>query len=66
MTTAPMDYVFADILRNCANDNGQIKWSTAVQAAKEHSLWDEFRKEYGVTAAFEGVDVGEFLIWLGY
>ena len=41
MTTAPMDYVFADILRNCANDNGQIKWSTAVQAAKEHPTNDQ-------------------------
>ena len=66
MTTAPMDQVFADILRNCADDNGQIRWSTAVQAAKEHGLWDDFRTEYGVTAAFGGVDVGEFLTWMGY
>ena len=67
MTTVPMDQVFADILRNCADDNGQIRWSTAVQAAKEHGRTvDDFRTEYGVTAAFGGVDVGEVLIWLGY
>lgn len=66
MTTAPMNPVFADILRNCSDKNGQIRWSTAVQAAKEHYLLDEFHKEYGVTAAFGGVDLGEFLNWLGY
>ena len=58
--------IFSQILLNCADDNGQIRWSTACQAAKEHGLFDDFRTEYGVTAAFGGVDAGEFLVWLGY
>jgi hypothetical protein len=57
---------FPQILLNCADDNGQIRWSAAAMAAKEHGLWDDFRTEYGMTAAFGGVDAGEFLVWLGY
>ena len=57
---------FSEILWNCTDDNGTIRWSTACQAAKEHGLWDDFRTDYGTTAAFGGVDTGEFLVWLGY
>jgi len=63
-TTDPM--TFSQILLNCADDNGCIRWSTACQAAKEHGLWDDFRTDYGVTAKFGPVDAGEFLVWLGY
>ena len=65
--TNPMtSEVFSQILHNCSNDNGQIRWSTACQAAKDHGVWDDFRSQYGTTATFGGVDVGEFLDWLGY
>ena len=57
---------FSQILLNAADDNGTILWSTACQAAKDHGLFDDFRTDYGMTAAFGGVDAGEFLVWLGY
>jgi hypothetical protein len=57
---------FPQILLNCADDNGAIRWSTALQAAKEHGLMDDFRTEYGTTDKFGPVDAGEFLVWLGY
>ncbi len=57
---------FPEILNNCTDNNGQIRWSTAVQSAKDHGVFDDFCKDYGVSAAFGGVDVGEFLNWLGY
>jgi hypothetical protein len=57
---------FPDLIANCTDDNGQIRWSTAAQAAKDHGIFEDFRSEYGVTAAFGGVDAGEFLIWMGY
>jgi hypothetical protein len=47
-------------------DNGTIYWIEAAHAAKLHGLWDDFRTDYGTTAAFGGVDAGEFLVWLGY
>lgn len=47
-------------------DNGTIYWIEAAYAAKLHGLWDDFRTDYGTTAAFGGVDAGEFLVWLGY
>lgn len=56
---------FADIILNAADDNGTIRWSTACQAAKEHSLWDDFRTEYSSMVG-QRVDAGEFLVWLGY
>ena len=65
--TAPMPSVtFPLILKSCADANGTIPWSTACQSAKDHGLWDDFRTDYGQTAAFGRVDAGEFLIWLGY
>lgn len=57
---------FPDLIWNCADDNGTIRWSTACHAAKDHSLWDDFRTDYGTTAKFGRVDAGEFLAWLGY
>ncbi len=57
---------FPDLIANCTDKNQCIRWSTACQSAKDHGLFDEFKTEYGVTAAFGGVDAGEFLIWLGY
>jgi hypothetical protein len=56
---------FPDILSNCTDANGTIRWSTACQAAKDHGLWEDFRTDYGTTA-FGPVDAGEFLAWLGY
>jgi hypothetical protein len=56
---------FPEILWNCTNpENGTIRWSSACQAAKDHSCWDDFRTDYG-TVPFR-VDTGEFLVWLGY
>ena len=57
---------FSDTLLNAADDNGQISWPAARMVAIERGLFDDFRTEYGVTAAFGGVDAGEFLVWLGY
>ena len=57
---------FPQILKSCSDSSGTIRWSTACQSAKDHGLWDDFRTDYGVTAAFGRVDTGEFLIWLGY
>ena len=65
--TAPMPSVtFPLILKSCSDANGTIPWSTACQSAKDHGLFDDFRTDYGQTAAFGRVDAGEFLIWLGY
>jgi len=58
--------IFPEIIANCTDDNGQIRWSTACQAAKDHGIFEDFKTEYGVTAAFGGVDAGEFLTWMGY
>ena len=62
----PTLMTFSETLLEFADDNGQIRWIDAAYAAKEHGLFDDFRTEYGVTAAFGGVDAGEFLVWLGY
>jgi hypothetical protein len=58
--------IFPEIIENCTDANGCIRWSTAHQAAKDHGILEDFRSEYGVTATFGGVDAGEFLIWMGY
>lgn len=57
---------FPAILKSSCSENGTISWSTACQAAKDHGLFDDFRTDYGTTAKFGRVDVGEFLVWLGY
>ena len=57
---------FPDLIAACTDDRGCIRWGTACQAAKDHSLWDDFRTDYGTTAKFGPVDAGEFLVWLGY
>ena len=57
---------FPDLLRNCSDDAGTIRWTTAGQAAKDHGVWEDFRTSYGTTASFGRVDAGEFLVWLGY
>jgi hypothetical protein len=59
-----MSSIFSELIWNCAANDGTIQWSTACQAAKDHSLWDDFRTDYG-TNPFR-VDAGEFLEWLGY
>ncbi len=61
-----MNTTFRQILLNCANDQDVILFSTACQAAKEHGLWDDFRTDYGTLSAFGGINVHEFLEWLGY
>ena len=61
-----MSTTFPQILESCSDANGTILWATACQSAKDHGLWDDFRTDYGVTAAFGRVDTGEFLVWLGY
>jgi hypothetical protein len=61
-----MNTIFPTILRNAAKDDGTLRWSTACQAAKEHGLWDDFRTDYGTLSQFGGIDVNEFLEWLGY
>ena len=57
---------FAENLLEFADDNGQIRWTSARMVAIEHGLFDDFKTEYGTTASFGGVDAGEFLVWLGY
>jgi hypothetical protein len=57
---------FPELIANCTDANGCIRWSTAVQSAKDHGILEDFRSEYGVTATFGGVDAGEFLTWMGY
>ena len=58
--------IFPEIIASVTDANGQIRWSTACQAAKDHGIFEDFKTEYGVTAAFGGVDAGEFLTWMGY
>ena len=53
-------------LVNCADSDGTVAWQSAASAAKDHGLWDDFRTDYGTTDKFGRVDVGEFLVWLGY
>jgi hypothetical protein len=54
------------ILFNASDENDTISWHLALQVAKDHSCWDDFRTDYGTTAKFGRVDVGELLVWLGY
>jgi hypothetical protein len=63
----PTLMTFPDLISSITNpSNGTIRWSTALQAAMEHGLMDDFRTEYGTTDKFGPVDAGEFLVWLGY
>jgi len=65
--TKPMtSTVFPDLLLNCADDNGTIRFSVARQAAEDHNLWEEFRSDYPTLAQRGGIDAHEFLEWLGY
>jgi hypothetical protein len=57
---------FPELIANCTDANGCIRWSTAHQAAKDHGIVENFITEYGGHGAFGGVDAGEFLIWMGY
>jgi hypothetical protein len=57
---------FPQILQNAADENDTISWHLACQVAKDHCAWNDFRSEYGTTAKFGRVDVGELLVWLGY
>ena len=59
-----MSTYFPHVLMNAADDAGTIRWSVAVQVAKDHSLWEDFIDEYG-SNPFR-IDAGEFLQWLGY
>jgi hypothetical protein len=56
---------FPQILWNCTDDIGTIRWSTARQAAEDHNLWEEFRIEFSHLWG-ERIDTGELLTWLGY
>lgn len=60
------DLTFSESLLYSADDNGCIPWIAALNVAKQHGLFDDFRTDYGVTAKFGSVDAGEFLVWLGY
>ena len=65
--TKPMtSSVFPDLLLNCADCNGTIRFSVARQAAEDHNLWEEFRSDYPTLAQRGGIDAHEFLEWLGY
>jgi hypothetical protein len=57
---------WSESLLNAADENGCIPWIAARNVAMEHSLFDDFRTDYGVTSKFGPVDAGEFLSWLGY
>ena len=65
--TRPMkSTTLPQILFNASDSNDTISWGLACQVAKDHSCWDDFRTDYGTTAKFGRVDVGELLVWLGY
>ena len=66
MTRTDDTATFGQALHAIADDCGQIPWPHARGIANSHGLADDFRTDYGNTAAFGGVDVGEFLVWLGY
>ena len=56
-------------LLTAADANGCIAWVDAYVVACDHNLRQEFRQSYGRSFAawgHTGVDVGEFLLWLGY
>ena len=59
---------FPQILLNCADGNGQIRYSTAYQTAKDHGLSMEFIALYGSAIRWveSQIDAGEFLVWMGY
>jgi len=57
---------YANFLHSVADDCGTIPWIAARRVAIEHGLFEDFRIEYGTTQHFGRVDVGEFLVWLGY
>ena len=53
------------------DDAGCIPYTIAAIVAREHSLVSDFLYEYGDRSRWEdgeplGVDLGEFLTWLGY
>jgi hypothetical protein len=62
-----MSTTTAKLILEHADDNGQITWREASLIAVSHGLWSEFAAQYGcLLASGCGVDVGEFLVWLGY
>ena len=65
-TTPMQDADFPKILFNASDENDTISWYLALQVAKDHSCFNDFRTYYGTTAKFGRVDVGELLVWLGY
>ena len=65
--TRPMkSNTLPQILFNASDKNDTISWHLALQVAKDHSCFNDFRTDYGTTAKFGRVDVGELLVWLGY
>jgi hypothetical protein len=56
---------FSESIIEFANDRGQITWDMASSVAGAHGLLIEFIYEYGSTIT-EGIDAGEFLVWMGY
>ena len=59
---------FTDQILSIADNNGQIPYGTALQAADWHGAAECFLLEYGSALQWiaSGVDAGEFLVWLGY
>ena len=66
MTRTDDTATFSQALAAIADHCGQIPWPHARAIANAHGLAYDFAETYGNTAAFGGVDVGEFLVWLGY
>ena len=61
-----MAETFAQAVSIQADDNGQISLSFAGAIANLHGLYAEFKELYRDFSPEDGVDVGEFLVWLGY
>lgn len=63
---------FVDELFTVADDKGTIPYTMAEWVAILHNVIQEFREDYGTADRWIyegeslGVDVGEFLVWLGY
>jgi hypothetical protein len=57
---------FPQLIQNAADANDTISWHLAYEVAKDHRCLNDFRSDYGTTAKFGRVDVGELLVWLGY
>ena len=56
-----------DQMFQIADQNGCVSYAVCEAISRQHYILGDFFKEYGMQDDWSiGVDVGEFLVWMGY